>query len=97
MRTRLSGSHYLHDPALYRLSLDGNLNLRLFKGLALNLNGRIEGIHNQIELASGGDDEEDILLRRKQQQTNFRYWGNFGLSYTFGSIYNNVVNPRFGG
>ena len=22
---------------------------------------------------------------------------NFGLSYTFGSIYNTVVNPRFGG
>jgi hypothetical protein len=21
----------------------------------------------------------------------------FGISYTFGSIYNNVVNPRFGG
>jgi len=24
------------------------------------------------------------------------YFTRFGLTYTFGSIYNNVVNPRFG-
>jgi len=30
-------------------------------------------------------------------RTSYEYWGGFGLSYTFGSVYNNVVNPRFGG
>jgi hypothetical protein len=30
-------------------------------------------------------------------QTGFRYFGSFGLTYTFGSPFNNVVNPRFGG
>jgi len=28
-------------------------------------------------------------------QTDYNLWINAGLSYTFGSIYNNVVNPRF--
>jgi hypothetical protein len=29
-------------------------------------------------------------------ETKFEYFGSFGLSYTFGSTYNNAVNPRFG-
>jgi hypothetical protein len=27
--------------------------------------------------------------------TSYRYYSAIGVSYTFGSIYNNVVNPRF--
>ncbi len=38
-----------------------------------------------------------MLLRIRQLETNYRYFGSVGLRYTFGSIYNNVVNPRFGG
>ena len=38
--------------------------------------------------------EEDILLRRRQLGTDFFVRANFGFSYTFGSIYNNIVNPR---
>ena len=39
---------------------------------------------------------EDVLLRRKMQKTDYSYYTSFGFTYTFGSIYNNVVNPRFG-
>jgi hypothetical protein len=34
--------------------------------------------------------------RRQQLATRYSYFTSFGLTYTFGSIYNNVVNPRFG-
>ena len=44
----------------------------------------------------GGATPEEILLRRKELETNFEYFTSFGFTYTFGSIYNNVVNPRFG-
>jgi hypothetical protein len=40
---------------------------------------------------------EEILLRRRQLATRYSYYGSVGLSYTFGSIFSNVVNPRFGG
>jgi len=38
---------------------------------------------------------EEILLRRRELETSYYYYFSIGLSYTFGSIYNNVVNPRF--
>jgi len=44
----------------------------------------------------GGATTEEILLHRKELETQYQYYISFGLSYTFGSIYNNVVNPRFG-
>jgi len=37
-----------------------------------------------------------VLLRLRELETQFEYFTSFGLTYTFGSIYNNVVNPRFG-
>ena len=39
---------------------------------------------------------EEILLERRALLTNYRYGAFVGISYTFGSIFNSVVNPRFG-
>jgi hypothetical protein len=36
-----------------------------------------------------------VLVRQSERGTSYRYFANFGISYTFGSIFNNVVNPRF--
>jgi hypothetical protein len=35
-------------------------------------------------------------VRQRQLATSYSYSVYFGVSYTFGSIFNNVVNPRFG-
>jgi len=48
-------------------------------------------------LAKGEASLEEILLRRKELATEYEYSLSIGLSFTFGSIYSNVVNPRFGG
>lgn len=53
-------------------------------------------IHDQINLVKQDLTYDEILLQRKEIATQYEYYVNFGLSYTFGSIYNNVVNPRFG-
>ncbi len=94
--TSLSALHYFHDTKKYNISLYGDISLRLFKGLSLNLYGGYEGIHDQLALPKRGATTEEILLQRRQLETQYYYYGSIGIGYTFGSIYNNIVNPRFG-
>jgi hypothetical protein len=91
----LVGSNYLHDFTKNKLYLYTSLSLRIFKGLSFNVSGQFSLIHDQLSLSKGEVSSEDILLRQKQIATQYNYYGSVGLSYTFGSIYNNVVNPRF--
>jgi len=91
----LQASNYMHDFSKNRIELDGEVRIRVFKGLSVELSGSVAFIHNQIELAKGDRTDEDIYLRLRELQTNFRVEGGLALVYTFGSIYNNVVNPRF--
>ncbi|MGH7480781.1 MAG: hypothetical protein ACRELV_01395 [Longimicrobiales bacterium] len=81
----------------YRISLNGGLEVRLFQGLSLNLFGFYSRIKDQIGLRRGVATDEDILLRVRELETDYNYFASIGLSYTFGSIYNTVVNPRFEG
>jgi hypothetical protein len=92
----LSYSNYLHDWSKNNLSLNGFIELRIAKGLSLNFGGGASLIHDQLGLVKGGATTEEVLLRRKELETQYQYFTMFGFSYTFGSIYNNVVNPRFG-
>ncbi|MDW7681632.1 MAG: hypothetical protein SCK70_13785, partial [bacterium] len=94
--TSLIGSHYFHDPSKNRLELRGRLSLRLFEGLSLRIRGRVSRIHDQLSLSKAGVTEEEILLHRKQLATQYDYYLSLGIGYTFGSIYSNIVNPRFG-
>jgi hypothetical protein len=89
-------SNYLHDWSKNNISLDGFLELRIAKGLSVNFGGGASIIHDQLGLVKGGATTQEVLLRRKELATQYRYFTFFGFSYTFGSIYNNVVNPRFG-
>lgn len=92
----LNYSNYLYDWSKNNLSLHGYLDLRVAKGLSLNIGGGASLIHDQLGLVKGGATTEEVLLRRKELATQFEYYTSFGFTYTFGSIYNNVVNPRFG-
>ena len=40
---------------------------------------------------------DQVLLRQSQLETGYRAFVFAGLNYTFGSVLNNVVNPRFSG
>lgn len=92
----VNGSHYFHNVDINRVNFRLALNLRLFKGFSWRISGNLALIHDQISLPLGDASEEDVLLSQRQLQTGYRYWGSTGISYTFGSIYNSVVNPRFG-
>jgi hypothetical protein len=86
---------YLDKPEQHSFDLRGRLNIRLVRGLELNVNGGVERIKDQIHLAREGATDEEVLLQRKELGTDWRYRLGLSLSYTFGSIFNNVVNPRF--
>jgi hypothetical protein len=92
----LEGSNYLHDFSKYRIELDGYLTVRIIKGLSLSVYGGVAKINDQLSLKRGELSEADILLQLQELATAYSVDGGVGLTYTFGSIFNNVVNPRFG-
>jgi hypothetical protein len=91
----IEGSHYFHDFSKNRLDFRGELSLKILKGFSYNIRGGYSLIHDQLSLPKGEASQEDILLQTQELATQYSYWGSMGLSYTFGSIYNNIVNPRF--
>lgn len=96
-----AGATLLHnalikDPSKRNTRLNINTNIRLFKGLSVYLGTGYSWIHDQLYLAKGDISTNDVLLRQQQLKTSYRYNANMGLNYTFGSIFNNIVNPRFG-
>jgi len=94
--TSVEGSHYFHDFSKYRLEFNTDLSIRVFKGFSFNVYGSYARIHDLISIAKAGASWEDVLLLRKQLATSYDYYLSVGISYSFGSIFSNVVNPRFG-
>lgn len=97
IRSSLTAEMFLSDPKQHRLDLFSNLELRITRGLSLDIRGSVARIKNQIFLPREDIPDEDILLERRQLGTDYRYEMDVGLSFTFGSVFNNVVNPRMGG
>jgi len=91
---RFDASQYIPDGYKYRLAIDGGADVRLFKGFSLSLSGSASRIRNQIYLPAEGATDEEILLRLRQIATGYDYYFGVGFSYTFGSVFNNVVNAR---
>ncbi len=87
-------SNYLHDFSLNRFSMGAYVSIKIAKGLTFNMHGGYAFIHDQISLRKGDASIEDILLNRKELSTTYSYGTSIGITYRFGSIYNNVVNPR---
>lgn len=90
----LVASQFLDEPDQNRLTLNNNINLRLIRGLSLRISGNFQLIRDQINLPKGEASIEDLLLRQRQISTDYQNNVSLGLSYTFGSIFNNVVNTR---
>ena len=94
-RLSLEASSFLDNFSQNSVEIDGNLSVRLFRGLRFNVGGGAERIRDQIFLAAEGLTDEEILLRRLERPSSFDIEIRAGFSYQFGSIFNNVVNNRF--
>jgi hypothetical protein len=89
--------NYLNDFNNIGYGVFSSANLRLFKGFSLSFYFNYYKVGKQINLPLAGASLEEVLLRRRQLETTYNYYAYFGISYSFGSIFNNFVNPRFGG
>lgn len=90
----LSFSQYLHDLSKQNASAFLSTNIRIARGLSLNFFGTASIVHDQLYIAAGGLTPAEILTSQRSLATTFSYGGFVGLSYTFGSILNSIVNPR---
>jgi hypothetical protein len=93
----VNASQYLQDLSFYSLQFNAEFEVRVTRGLSVEIGGFLELIHDQINLPRGSADLEEVLLRRRQLETNYEAGISFGLRYRFGSLLNNVVNTRFDG
>ena len=88
-------SQYLNRAGKYRVSASGGIEVRLFKGFTVGFNGEASRRRDQLSLRRGDASNEEILVKQRELATGYQYQTFFGVSYSFGSIFNNVVNPRF--
>jgi hypothetical protein len=92
----LNGSQYLHDRSKYNAGFGGSTDLRLFRGLSFNVGGNYSRVRDQLHLPRRNLTEQEILTRQRAIATAYNYFIFGGISYRFGSIFSNVVNPRMG-
>lgn len=93
----LTGSDYINHTKAYRLDLVNQANFRVAKGLFFNVTANASLINNQLSLSSQSLTPEQIILHQRESLSNYSYSLQVGIRYTFGSIFNNIVNPRYEG
>lgn len=92
----LYGSQFLDGLKYYSAGISGGVNVRLGRGFSFNVDGSLSRVRDQLYLPRDGASQQEVLTRLRALQTNYRYFAFFGVRYQFGSIFNSVVNPRFG-
>lgn len=92
----VEASQYLSRPDRYSVGIGGGVDLRLFRGFSLRVDGSYTYVQDQINLRAERADDGQILTGDQELATSFNYFASVGVSYSFGSIYNQVVNARFG-
>jgi hypothetical protein len=92
----VEASNYLHDFAKYRVDTFSVVNLRLYKGFSVFVIGGYSWIHDQLSLLGREPTYEEQLLRLRELPMHSNYFAAVGFQFQFGSIFTNVINPRFG-
>ncbi|HEX6317138.1 MAG TPA: hypothetical protein VFZ73_19845, partial [Gemmatimonadaceae bacterium] len=91
----ITASQYLNEPSKYRIDGYAGMNWRIVRGLNIGFDMGYTKLRDQLNLKRGTASQEEVLLRLRQLATGYYYYGSINISYTFGSVFSNVVNPRF--
>jgi len=86
---------YLNHTDQWSARLNGRIEFRIVRGLSFNVRGSWAAVRDQRYLPAEEQTDEEILLRQGALATQSVYSVSFGVTFQFGSIFNNVVNPRF--
>jgi hypothetical protein len=95
LSTTLTATQFLNHPDQFRFDISGQMDFHLAQGLFLNLVGKFSYIKNQRSISNVGLTPEEIILQHKEILSNYSYGVQIGITYTFGAIYNSIVNPRY--
>ena len=90
----LQYSHFIDDFDRSRIEFSTDVEYHILRGLSFDVYAGISRIRDQIYLPKGGATDAEVLVARRQLETDLSFRGGIQLRYTFGSIYNNVVNSR---
>jgi hypothetical protein len=93
---RVEWFQYLNDLSKNRLETSGDLSWRILRGLSISLEGSASRVRDQISLPRRGATPEEILLELRELRSGYEYDFSIGFTYSFGSIFSSIVNPRFG-
>lgn len=93
---RVVASNYFPGFELHRFEVDGEVALRITRGLSVNVEASASRIRDQLSLPRRDASPEEVLLRLRQLQSGFETQLEIGLEYRFGSPFAAIVNPRFG-
>jgi hypothetical protein len=96
IRSSIQGNAYFDDWSQNRITFTTFLSLRIAKGLSFTIDGKFEIVNDQISLLKNPLADNVYLLGGQQLATKNYYSAEFGLIYTFGSIFSSTVNPRMG-
>lgn len=88
-------SQYLHDAKRNRLRFEIGLDYRIVAGLSLNAGANYSRIRDQLNIPGTNLTDQQRLLQLRELQSGYSASFGVGLSYTFGSVFSSVVNPRF--
>jgi hypothetical protein len=88
--------NYLPGVDLNRASVEGEVTLRIVRGLSLSIEGSASRIRDQLSLPRRAATPEEVLLELRQLRSGFETRVQFGITYQFGSALASIVNPRFG-
>jgi hypothetical protein len=91
----LEGRHYFHDFSKNRLTLESDFSIRITKNLSVFCELQSDIVHDQLYLSGSELSRDDILLQRRKLASTYEIRSELGIRFTFGSIYNNIVNERF--
>jgi len=94
--TSVSGVNYLNHFTKGHIDTFGTITFNVYKGLNVFVLGGWSLIKDQLSLRLRQPTEDEIYLRQIELKTNSNYFFAVGVQFTFGSIFTNVINPRFG-
>lgn len=95
LENELEGSHYFNDFSKNRLTLESRISINVTKGISIYTELDVGLIHDQLNLRADEISREELLLRQRELASTYEFSATMGINFTFGSIYNNIVNERF--